>query len=55
MLSSNGSLVVTIKPKTEYIFHAAATQYFFLRTTKNCLNKCNVFFEDLLPHIISVL
>jgi hypothetical protein len=49
MSCSNGSLVVTMKPKLKYIFHAS-TMLSFYTLQKNWINKDNVFFKVLLPH-----
>jgi hypothetical protein len=41
--SSNGSLVITIKPKIKYTFHAAATLFLYIPHTKKNLTKVAYF------------
>jgi len=51
--SSRGSLLIAINSKTKYKIHTAAMFLFYIQ--QNYLNKSFIFFEDLLPYIISVL
>jgi hypothetical protein len=52
MPSSNSSLITATKPKAKYRFCTVIVLFFYI-IQKNYLNKCCVFFEDLLPYKIS--
>jgi hypothetical protein len=51
--NSNYSLVMAIKSKAKYVLHSAVVLFFSILQKKKYLDTSCIFFQDLLPYIIS--